>query len=79
MIRQGGNRLYLRHLFLVAFQLFAAGNRDLSLSCLKKSEINAFSIKLSVFLMRHKMWCWLQKFLLRNFSRWQKLKMYLLG
>jgi len=79
MVREGGNRLYLRHLFLVTFQFFASGRRDLALACLEKSQVGAFSVKLSIFLMRHKVWCCFQKFLLRNFSRWQKLKMYLFG
>ena len=79
MVRQGGKRLYLRHLFLVALQFLAAGRQDLALACLEKSQVGAFSVKLSVVLMRHKLLCCLQKFLLRNFSRWQKLKICLFG
>lgn len=67
MVQQGGERLYLRHLFLVAFQLFTAGKRDLALACLEKSKINAFSVKLSVFFDAAYGVVWLSKIFAQKF------------
>lgn len=79
MLGRGGERLYLRHLFLLAFQLFTTGNLDSALECLENSKVQGLSIKLAALSMRLKAPYCFQKLLLRSLSRWQKLKLWLFG
>ena len=79
MIAAGGGRLYLRHLFLIAYQWIMENNLASALVCLEKSKIRSCFVRFLSFFAKHKAPAPLLRFLARNGIRWQRLKMLILG